>query len=137
MPTEEHYKNLISQLQKEIERLDGELLRQDEKLIEKTELLKKSILKTEHEKIVANLCREHEIKLSEIILQQHKRHNERGGGRKRIASKEIITRILELHEQGLSQAKIAAKVVEEHNIKIKRTTVGEIVRGNYKPANAE
>ena len=64
-------------------------------------------------------------------------HNERGAGRKRIVSAEIAAMVLELSTQGLSQAKIAVKLSDEMNIKIGRTTVGEIVRGNYTPSNAK
>ena len=64
-------------------------------------------------------------------------HNERGAGRKRIASEEIAAMVLDLSTQGLSQAKIAAKLSGELNIKIGRTTVGEIVRGNYTPLGAK
>jgi hypothetical protein len=36
-----------------------------------------------------------------------------------------------LSEQGFSQAKIAVQLSDEMKIKIGRTTVGEILRGNY------
>ena len=74
---------------------------------------------------------EREKELSEIKRQLSK-HNERGAGRKRVATKEVAERVLELRSQGLSQAKITVMVAEEFNIKIGRTTVGEIIRGNYK-----
>ena len=74
-----------------------------------------------------------QAELSEI---KHKIHNERGAGRKRIASEELVAMILTLNAQGLSQAKIAAKLSSELNIKIGRTTVGEIVRGNYESLDA-
>ena len=99
--------------------------------------LKDSISKSEHERIVAELRQDYERKLSEILTTQPRVHNPHGAGRKRIATKEIAARVLELNGQGLSQSKIAVKVADEFNIKIKRTTVGEIVRGNYTPTEAE
>lgn len=88
-----------------------------------------SIPKSEHGKIVEG----YELRLSEIKSQLSRPYNERGAGRKKIATKEIAEKVLELSKQGLSQAKIAAKLSGELNIRIGRTTVGEIVRGNYAP----
>jgi len=95
------------------------------------EQLRNSISKDEHERIIARIQREYDQKLSEINLQPTKIYNERGAGRKKIATKEVMTRVLELDKQGLSQAKIADKLTQEFGMKIGRTTVGEIVRGNY------
>ena len=64
-------------------------------------------------------------------------HNERGAGRKRIVSEKIVMMVMDLNTQGLSQAKIARKLFDELEIKIGRTTVGEIVRGNYTPLDAK
>jgi len=72
MPTEEHYKKLIRQLQEELHRLDCELLRQGEKLQEKIDILKQSIPKADHEKRMGELRREYEQKLLEIILISNK-----------------------------------------------------------------
>jgi sugar-specific transcriptional regulator TrmB len=127
----------VRQLQREKEHLESELLWQGKKLDEKVELLKQVVPKAEHERIIAELRREYESKLSEILANPPRIHNVHGAGRKRIATKEIAARILALREQGLSQAKITAKIAEEFNIKIKRTTVGEIVRGNYTPLDVE
>lgn len=124
-------------MQREKEHLESELLRQGEKLSEKIELLKQVVPKTEHEKKMDELRRNYESRLSEIMANPPRIHNAHGAGRKRIATKEIATRVLELSGQGLSQMKITAKVAEEFNIKIKRTTVGEIVRGNYTPTDSE
>jgi cell division septum initiation protein DivIVA len=137
MPTEEQYKKLIRQLQEELHRLDGEIADRDEKLKGQTERLRQSIPKAEHEKKMDWLRRECERKLSEILTTQPRVHNPHGAGRKRIATKAIAARVLELNGQGLSQSKIAVKVADEFNIKIKRTTVGEIVRGNYTPMDEE
>jgi hypothetical protein len=73
----------------------------------------------------------YESKLSEFNLRPAWVHNERGAGRKRVASAEVIARVLELSGKGLSQAKVATSLSEEYGIKISRTTVGEIVRGKY------
>ena len=99
------------------------------------EQLKNSISPAEHERRIKELRREYEWKLSEITSQPSRVLNWRGSGRKKIASKETVNKVLELRRQGLSQAKIAAKLSGEHNIKIGATTVGEIVRGNYTPAD--
>ena len=127
----------IRQLQREKEHLESELLRQGEKLTEKIELLKHVVPKTEHEAKMNELRREYESKLSEILSTQSRVHNAHGAGRKRIATSEIAARVLELSGQGMSQAKIAEKVSDEFIIKIKRTTVGEIVRGKYAPTDAD
>lgn len=95
--------------------------------------LEDSISKAEHEKIIAELRTEYEGKLPKNKIQQKRKRNERGAGRKRIASKEIAEMVLALSEQGLSQARIAARLSDELNFRIGRTTVGEIVRGNYTP----
>jgi len=137
MPTEEQYKKLMRQLQEELHRLDGEIAGRDEKLKEQTERLRQSIPKAEHEKKMDELHREYERKLSKILTTQPRVHNPHGAGRKRIATKEIAARVLELNGQGISQSKIAVKVADEFNIKIKRTTVGEIVRGKYTSPDAE
>jgi uncharacterized protein (UPF0332 family) len=65
-----------------------------------------------------------------------RKRNERGAGRKRIASKEIIARVTELRGEGLSHAKIAARLFSERGIRISETTVGYILRGDYKPSDA-
>jgi hypothetical protein len=70
-----------------------------------------------------------ELKLSEI---KHTR-NERGAGRKRVATKEVMARAMKLRSEGLSQIKIAEMLSEQYGIKIGRTTVGDIVRGEYAP----
>jgi len=127
----------VRQLQREKEHLESEHLRQGEKLTEKIELLKQVIPKAEHEKKMDELRCEYEGKLSEILSTQSCTHNAHGAGRKRIATNEIAARILVLSGQGLSQEKIALRIADEFNIKIKRTTVGEIIRGNYTPADAD
>jgi len=60
-------------------------------------------------------------------------HNERGAGRKRVATVEIAALVLEMSSEGLSQSRIAGKLSEETGVRIGRTTVSEIVRGNYVP----
>jgi len=137
MPTEEHYKKLIRQMQEELHRLDREIELRDERLQEKDALLRQSISKVSHEKKMAELLQEYERRLSEILLTTTRVHNAHGAGRKRIATKEIAARVLELSGQGLSQARIAVKVTDEFNIRIQRTTVGEIVRGKYMPLDAD
>ena len=130
----------IEQVQAELDREIAYTRKVNDKnalLMEQVKDLKRqlddSISKTEHEKIVAELRTEYEGKLSKNNLRQRKKRNERGAGRKRIASNEVAAMVLALSEQGLSQARIAAKLSDEHNMKIGRTTVGEIVRGNYAP----
>jgi len=76
------------------------------------------------------------IPQSELSVKKPNIYNERGAGRKRIASEELIAKVLALKAQNLSQVKIAAKLSDELNVKIGRTTVGEIVRGNYIPLDA-
>ena len=134
----------VEQLQNELDREIAYTRKVNDKnafLTEENKMLKRqladSILKTQHEEIIAKIRKEYENKLTELNSQPPRIHNERGGGRKRIASKKIAARVLELSGQGLSQAKIAVKIADEFNMKIKRTTVGEIVRGNYKLPDAD
>lgn len=101
------------------------------------EQLKNCITKNEHEKIISRIQQEYEQRLSKINNQQIGTYNERGAGRKKIATKEVIARVLELRNQGLSQAKIVDKLTQEFGIKIGRTTVGEIVRGKYTLSDKE
>jgi|GEM_PF-2725063 len=121
----------IEELQAALDREIEYSRKLNEKIDRLREQLRNSISKDEHERIIARIQREYDQKLSEINLQPPKIYNERGAGRKKIATKEVMTRVLELDKQGLSQAKIADKLTQEFGMKIGRTTVGEIVRGNY------
>ena len=121
----------IEELQAALDREIEYSRKLNEKIDRLREQLRNSISKDEHERIIARIQREYDQKLSEINLQPTKIYNERGAGRKKIATKEVMTRVLELDKQGLSQAKIADKLTQEFGMKIGRTTVGEIVRGNY------
>lgn len=93
--------------------------------------LKVSITKQEHEKAIAYLQRKHEQELTDINSRQSKEPNERGAGRKKKATNQVILRVLELRQEGLSQQKISKAIFEELGIVISRTTVGEIVRGEH------
>lgn len=57
--------------------------------------------------------------------------NTRGAGRKRAATPEIIEMVLKLRETGVSYVKISQVLKERLGVELGRTTVGEIVRGNY------
>lgn len=93
--------------------------------------LKNSISKAEHEKILVRMQQKYELEMSEIKIRQSQGRNERGAGRKKKATDEVIARVLVLKADGLSQKKIAQTVSDELGITISRTTVGEIVRGKY------
>lgn len=93
--------------------------------------LKNFISKEEHEKEMRVLKGQCENKLAEINNQQIRQHNERGAGRKKKATKQVIQRVLELRTEGLSQANISKAVEAELGVTISRTTVGEIVRGEH------
>jgi len=121
----------IEQLQVELDREIAYSTKLNEKIDKMRERLKNCITKDEHEKIITRIQQEYELKLSKINNQPIGTHNARGAGRKKIGTKEVIARVLELRNQGLSQAKIADRLTQESGIKIGRTTVGEIVRGNY------
>jgi uncharacterized protein YeeX (DUF496 family) len=141
----------LEQLQKKADRLQAELDREiaytrkvndkNMELLEQIKTLKRqlenSIPKADHERIVAAIRHEYEESLSEIKIQGTHIHNERGAGRKRIATQEIVARAMELRGQGLAQGKIAVILSEEYGIRIGRTTVGDIVRGEYTPSNTE
>ena len=119
------------QLQRELDREMDYTRKLNDKITYLQEKLKNSISITEHEKKIAELKREYKRQFFETSYPSSCIHNERGAGRRKVASREIAEMVLELNKQGLSQAKIAVKLSDELNIKIGRTTVGEIVRGNY------
>lgn len=96
-----------------------------------TERLKNYISKEEHEKEIALLKAQYENKLTEIKNQHKRLNNERGAGRKRKATKEVIRRVMTLRAEGLSQQSIAQIVSAELGLSISRTTIGEIVRGEH------
>lgn len=95
------------------------------------EQLQNRITLKEHQDILTRMQRQHEIELTEIKKQQKPKHNERGAGRKKKATDQVILRVLELHKTGLSQENISTLISSELGIKISRTTVGEIVRGKH------
>jgi len=139
-----HTDEELQKLNSKVARLESELDREttytrkvndkNMQLLEQIRELKhqfsNAIPKSEHERIIDNLRKVYEDKLSEI---KPRIYNERGAGRKRIVSEETAAVVLEWSSQGLSQAKIAIKLSDEFSMKIGRTTVGEIVRGNYTP----
>ena len=59
------------------------------------------------------------------------KRNERGAGRKRKATPQMIARVAELRSRGLSQQSITKTVSVKYGVPISRTTVGEIVRGKH------
>jgi cytochrome c-type biogenesis protein CcmH/NrfF len=93
-------------------------------------------------KFLDNLSEIREVRLASAVTRcpecggMPRKHNERGAGRKRIATKEIMARVTELRGEGLSHAKIAGKLSAEYGIKISRSTVWEIARGEYTPSDA-
>ena len=122
------YEQLQAALEREIaysKKLNSQIDRLREQLRNKISL-------EEHEKMLANLRREYENKLTEIKKQQSEAHNARGAGRKRKATKQVVLRVKELRAAGFSQQAIAETVSSEFGVSISRTTVGEIVRGKYK-----
>jgi hypothetical protein len=125
-------------MQKTIEQLQAALDREmkysdklNKRIDRLRDQLKNCITKEEHDRIIAYLQRKHELELAEIKNQQCRKRNERGAGRKRKATKQVILRVLELRKEGFSQEKISKTIFEELHILISRTTVGEIVRGEH------
>ncbi|WP_101908560.1 hypothetical protein [Marasmitruncus massiliensis] len=106
-----------------------------EKLNKKIDLmreqLKERITIQEHEKAIALLQEKHAQEIAEINNRQSQKHNERGAGRRKKATNQVILRVLELRQEGLSQQNISKAIFEEFEIVISRTTVGEIVRGEH------
>lgn len=127
----------IEQLQASLDREIEYSKKLNEKIDKLREQLRNSISKDEHEKIIVRVRREYEDELSKINFQPPKIYNERGAGRKKIVTKEVAARALELAKQGLSQVKIAEQLSIEYGIKVGRTTVGEIVRGKYTLSDEE
>ncbi len=95
------------------------------------EQLKERITIQEHEKALALLKEKHAQELAKINNRQLKVHNERGAGRKKKVTNQVILRVVALRQEGLSQQKISKAIFEELGIVISRTTVGEIVRGEH------
>lgn len=125
-------------MKKTVEQLQAALDREieyTEKLNKKIDLmreqLKERITIQEHEKALSLLQEKHAQELAEINNHQSKGHNERGAGRKKKATNQVILRVLELRREGLSQQKISKSIFEEFGMVISRTTVGEIVRGEH------
>lgn len=125
-------------MQKTVEQLQAALDREleyskrlNQKIDRLRKQLKNCITQEEHDKIVAYLQRKHELELTEIKNQQTQKCNDRGAGRKKKATKQVVLRVLELRQEGLSQQKISKAIVEKLGIAISRTTVGEIVRGEH------
>lgn len=122
------------QLQAELEREQKYNRKVNDRYERLREQFKNSIPIAEHERIVSELRQEYERKLSQATPRIY---NERGAGRKRVASKDVMAKVMALHVEGLSHTKIAAKLSGELGIKIGRTTVGEIVRGDYTPLDTK
>ena len=140
MQTYDEMKQTVSKLQAELDRekaytqkVNDRYNRMRERFADLQEQNNDSISKYEHEKIIARIRREYEQRLSEASPRIY---NERGAGRKPIVSKEVMAKVMALRSEGLSHAKIAARLVEQ-GIQIGRTTVGEIVCGSYIPLDAE
>ena len=64
-----------------------------------------------------------ENELKTLRVTPHKIHNERGAGRKRLASDEQIFRILELHNEGYS----LSEIVKELNLPWNKGTIKNII----------
>lgn len=125
-------------MKKTVEQLQAALDREmeyTEKLNKKIDLMRKQqkerITIQEHEKALALLKEKHAQELAEINNRQPMKHNERGAGRKKKVTNQVIFRVLELRQKGLSQQKISETIFEELGIVISRTTVGEIARGEH------
>jgi hypothetical protein len=141
MQTHDEMQETINDLQKKYDSMSffynqvcGDHRRLEQQVEELNKQIENSIGKDEHERIIAQIRQEYEEKLSGM---KPRVHNERNGGRKKVASKEVVDRAMELRGQKLSQIKIAEILSEEYGIVIKRTTVGDIVRGEYTPSDAE
>lgn len=121
----------IEQLQVELDREKEYTTRLNRQIDCLRDQLRNTISLAEHEKLLAAVKGDYDAKLTEIKIQHQKPHNERGAGRKRKATKEMMERVKALHVKGLSQQNIAQAVSDELGISISRTTVGEIVRGEH------
>lgn len=71
-------------------------------------------------------------KLKEMEAVAKPVKNQRGAGRKRVATQETIDMVLKLRATGVSYVKISEVLKERLGVELGRTTVGEIVRGSYK-----
>ncbi|OPX42256.1 hypothetical protein CLHUN_39070 [Ruminiclostridium hungatei] len=125
-------------MKKTVEQLQAALDREMEytkKLNKKIDLMRKQlkdrITIQEHEKVLALLQEKHAQEIAKINNRQSQKYNERGAGRKKKATNQVILRVLELRQEGLSQQKISKAIFEELGLVISRTTVGEIVRGEH------
>lgn len=121
----------IEELQAALDREIGYSTSLNRKIDRMREQLQNRITLKEHQDILTRMQRQHEIEMAEIKNRQKSKHNERGAGRKKKATDQVILRVLELHKTGLSQENISRLISDELGIKISRTTVGEIVRGKH------
>jgi len=110
--------------------LQDEIARQDEMLEQQAELLRQSISKSEHEKLMELQKREYESKLSD---RPPRVHNERGAGRKPKVTDKVKARVLELHAEGNSQLETARIISDEFDVALSRSTVGNIIRSTVHP----
>ncbi len=124
-------KKTVEQLQAALDREMEYTKKLNKKIDLMREQLKERITIQEHEKALASLEEKHAQEIAKINNRQFKKHNERGAGRGKKATSQVILRVLELRQEGLSQQKISKAIFEELGIVISRTTVGEIVRGEH------
>lgn len=124
-------KKTVEQLQAALDREMEYTKKLNKKIDLMREQLKERITIQDHEKALTLLQEKHEQELAEINNRQSQKHNERGAGRKKKATNQVILRVLELRQEGLSQQKISKAIFEELGIVISRTTIGEIVRGEH------
>ncbi len=113
-------------MKKTVEQLQAALDREmeyTEKLNKKIDLmreqLKERITIQEHEKALALLQEKHMQELAKINNRQSKEHNERGAGRRKKATNQVVLRVLELRQEGLSQQKISEVIFKELGIVIR------------------
>lgn len=124
-------KKTVEQLQDALDREMEYTKKLNKKIDLMREQLKERITIQEHEKALALLQEKHAQEVAKINNRQSTEHNERGAGRRKKATNQVVLRVLELRQEGLSQQKISKVILEELGIAISRTTVGEIVRGEH------
>ncbi len=109
--TKEDYQKEIRQLKKinaGQEKLIQELYHEIDKLREGVDIQAKRELEGAYKEI--DKLKIHIEGLREQLKRREHKHNERGAGRKPKVTKEQISKILELREQGLSYQKISERV---------------------------
>lgn len=133
-------KELQAECEEKMKALVDELRDSEEKVLELEEELRQEKMNTAHleEQLAHARARIEELNdVRNPALPLEMKRNSRGAGRKKVATTETVDMVLKLRETGVSYVKISQVLKERMGVELGRTTVGEIVRGNYTPSSGQ